>query len=291
MPLRVTWTGAYLYLCKKPKEKVLYVWFEAPIGYIAATQAWAKAHNKDWKEFWQDPATKLVHFVGKDNIVFHCLIFPVMLKAHGQYILPQNVPANEFMNLEGKKISTSRDHAIWLHDYLKDHPEGQDVLRYVLCAGAPETKDSNFTWQDLKAKNNNELVAIVGNFVHRTLVLMHKYFQGKVPPPGAQEDIDKAVLDQVRSLVKQISTSLEQYKISQSPGLVAGPGTCRQQVPGRYHPLENLCNRSFAHCNSFVHSAADRRSCSCSRHAFCAFYQPAIGRHARVLPNHLATSR
>ncbi|MCK4346252.1 MAG: methionine--tRNA ligase, partial [Bacteroidales bacterium] len=159
------------------KGKVLYVWFDAPIGYISAT----KELTKDWEKYWKDPETKLVHFIGKDNIVFHCIMFPAMLKAEGTYILPDNVPANEFLNLEGDKISTSRNWAVWLHEFLDDFKGKEDVLRYVLCANAPETKDNDFTWKDFQTRNNNELVAILGNFVNRTLVLTQKYFGGKVP--------------------------------------------------------------------------------------------------------------
>ena len=166
---------------REAKNKVLYVWFDAPIGYITATQEWAKMHHQDWAPFWKDPKTTLIHFAGKDNIVFHCIIFPTMLKAHGEFILPNHVPANEFLNLQGRKLSTSRNWAVWLHEYLADFTNQQDVLRYVLCVNAPETKDNDFTWQDFQAKNNNELVAILGNFVHRTFVLTHKYFQGIVP--------------------------------------------------------------------------------------------------------------
>lgn len=204
---------------KQSEGKVLYVWFEAPIGYISATQAWAKEQKKDWRLFWQHPNTKLIHFVGKDNIVFHCLIFPVMIKAHGGYILPENIPANEFMNLEGKKISTSRGHAIWLHEYLAKYPDQQDVLRYVLCAGAPETKDGDFTWKDFKAKNNHELVAVLGNFVHRTLMLIHKYFSGRVPEKGRLTDVDKAVVDQMQKLPGEIAMAIEDFKFRRALGL------------------------------------------------------------------------
>ena len=163
------------------KGKVLYVWFDAPIGYISATKEWAKKNKKKWQPYWKDKDTKLVHFIGKDNIVFHCIIFPVILKVKKNYILPENVPANEFLNLEGKKISTSKNWAVWLDEFLKDFPNQQDVLRYVLIANMPETKDSDFTWEDFQAKNNNELVAIMGNFVNRTLVLTIKYYDGIVP--------------------------------------------------------------------------------------------------------------
>ena len=196
--------------------KVLYVWFDAPIGYISATQEWAEAQGKDWRPFWQGDNTQLVHFVGKDNIVFHCIIFPTMLKAHGGFTLPTNVPANEFMNLEGRKISTSRNWAVWLHEYLADFPEQQDVLRYVLCANAPETKDSDFSWQDFQAKNNNELVAILGNFVNRTLVLVHKYFEGTVPTSGALTAIEETLVNYVKELPGQVGQSIEQFKFREA---------------------------------------------------------------------------
>lgn len=195
--------------------KVLYVWFDAPIGYISATKEWAHAHNRDWKPYWQDTNTQLVHFIGKDNIVFHCLIFPVMLEAHGDFILPKHVPANEFMNLEGNKISTSRNHAVWIKDYLKQLPDKQDVLRYVLCANAPENKDSDFTWQDFQAKNNNELVAIVGNFVHRSLVLMHKYYEGKVPPCRHIDATDAIVIRYLQDTPQQIAQRIEAFKFKE----------------------------------------------------------------------------
>ncbi|MCF8258829.1 MAG: methionine--tRNA ligase, partial [Flavobacteriales bacterium] len=156
--------------------KVLYVWLDAPIGYISATQQWAADNDKDWEPYWKDESTRLVHFIGKDNIVFHCIIFPIILKAHGGYILPQNVPANEFLNLEGDKLSTSRNWAVWLHEYLADYPDRKDALRYTLCSILPEAKDSEFTWKDFQARNNNELVAILGNFVNRAVVLTHKYY-------------------------------------------------------------------------------------------------------------------
>ena len=195
--------------------KVLYVWFDAPIGYISATKEWAHAHDRDWKPYWQDPNTQLVHFIGKDNIVFHCLIFPVMLHAHGDFILPKHVPANEFMNLEGKKISTSRNHAVWLPDYLKQLPDKQDVLRYVLCANAPENKDSDFTWQDFQAKNNNELVAILGNFVHRSLVLIHKYYEGKVPPCRHIDESDAIVIRYLQDTPQQVAQRIEAFKFKE----------------------------------------------------------------------------
>ena len=171
--------------------KVLYVWFDAPIGYISFTKEWAAAHNQDWEKWWKDKDTQLVHFIGKDNIVFHCIIFPCMLKAEGSYILPVNVPANEFLNLEGDKISTSRNWAVWLHEYLEEFPGKQDVLRYTLTSIAPETKDADFTWADYQAKNNNELLAIFGNLVNRTVVLTHKYYGGVIPEMGELTDYEK----------------------------------------------------------------------------------------------------
>ena len=170
--------------------KVLYVWFDAPIGYISSTKEWAEREGKDWRPFWQDKDTELVHFIGKDNIVFHCIIFPAMLKAEGSYILPTNVPANEFLNLEGNKLSTSKNWAVWLHEYLQDFPNQQDVLRYALTANAPETKDNDFTWKDFQARNNNELVAIFGNFINRVAVLTQKYYEGEVPAAGVLNATD-----------------------------------------------------------------------------------------------------
>lgn len=187
--------------------KVLYVWFDAPIGYISAT----KELTPDWEKYWKAEDSKMVHFIGKDNIVFHCIIFPAMLKAEGSYILPENVPANEFLNLEGDKISTSRNWAVWLHEYLEEFPEKQDVLRYVLTANAPETKDNDFTWKDFQARNNNELVAIFGNFVNRALVLTHKYFEGKVPSIGDLTDFDKETLAEIPVIKEQVEKNLETY--------------------------------------------------------------------------------
>lgn len=192
--------------------KVLYVWFDAPLGYISATQAWADAHGQDWKSFWQAPDTQLIHFAGKDNIVFHCIIFPAMLKAHGDFILPANVPVNAFLNLEGEKISTSRNWAVWLHAYLKDFPDQQDVLRYVLCINAPEHKDSDFSWEDFQAKNNNELVAILGNFIHRTFVLVHKYFDGVVPERSTMKATERALTAYLQQLPSQIGRAIEQFR-------------------------------------------------------------------------------
>jgi len=187
--------------------KVLYVWFDAPIGYISATK---ELRPNDWEKYWKDEDTKLVHFIGKDNIVFHCIIFPVMLKSSG-FILPENVPSNEFLNLEGDKISTSRNWAVWLHEYLEDFKGKQDVLRYVLTANAPETKDNDFTWKDFQARNNNELVAILGNFVNRCIVLTHKYFEGKVPQLNTLTDYDKQVLAEIPKLRKNIENQIENY--------------------------------------------------------------------------------
>ena len=189
--------------------KVLYVWFDAPIGYISATK---ELLPDTWQTYWQDPGTQLVHFIGKDNIVFHCIIFPVMLKAHGDYILPTNVPANEFLNLEGEKISTSRNWAVWLHEYLADFPGQADVLRYVLCANAPETKDNDFTWKDFQARNNNELVANLGNFVNRALVLTHKFFNGQVPAAANLTAEDQQVLQQLREFPARIGELIENYR-------------------------------------------------------------------------------
>ncbi|MBO5803819.1 MAG: methionine--tRNA ligase [Bacteroidales bacterium] len=193
--------------------KVLYVWFDAPIGYISNT---IEICPEDWETWWKDEETKMVHFIGKDNIVFHCIVFPSMLKAHGDYILPENVPANEFLNLEGDKISTSRNWAIWLHEYLRDFEGQQDVLRYVLCANAPETKDNDFTWKDFQTRNNSELVAIYGNFVNRAVVLTHKYFGGKVPANLKPEAIDAEVLAQIPELKKAIQENLENYRFREA---------------------------------------------------------------------------
>ena len=193
--------------------KVLYVWFDAPIGYISNTK---ELKPNDWEKWWKETDTKLVHFIGKDNIVFHCIIFPVMLKAEGSYILPENVPANEFLNLEGDKISTSRNWAVWLHEYLRDFPDKQDVLRYVLCANAPETKDNDFTWKDFQTHNNSELVAILGNFVNRTIVLTHKYFGGQVPNIGILNDSDRQMVEQMSQYPQKIGRSIEQYRFREA---------------------------------------------------------------------------
>lgn len=192
--------------------KVLYVWFDAPIGYISFTEEWAKKEGKNWEDYWKNDDTKLVHFIGKDNIVFHCIIFPTMLKEEGSYILPDNVPANEFLNLEGDKISTSRNWAVWLNEYLRDFPDKQDALRYSLIMNAPETKDNEFTWKDFQARNNNELLAVLGNFFQRVTVLTHKYYEGKVPEPSI-DNTDLATLSaQVQELKSKMNASIEQYK-------------------------------------------------------------------------------
>ena len=198
------------------ENKVLYVWFDAPIGYISATKDWAQQNNTDWEPYWKDKNTKLIHFIGKDNIVFHCIIFPSMLKAEGSYVLPTNVPANEFLNLEGQKLSTSKNWAVWLHEYLEDFPGKQDVLRYVLTANAPENKDNDFTWRDFQARNDNELVAIYGNFINRIVVLTHKYYQGVVPAPNHNIQVDEETLDELRQLPIQIATAVENYRFREA---------------------------------------------------------------------------
>lgn len=200
--------------------KVLYVWFDAPIGYISATKEWAEENGKNWEDYWKGENTELIHFIGKDNIVFHCIIFPTMLKAEGSYVLPENVPANEFLNLEGDKISTSRNWAVWLHEYLEDMPDKEDVLRYTLCANAPETKDNDFTWKDFQARNNNELVAILGNFVNRAVVLTHKYFEGKVPERQQLEKIDEEVINKIAEFPAVIAASLDKYRFREALGLL-----------------------------------------------------------------------
>ena len=194
--------------------KVLYVWFDAPIGYISNTKELCDANPEkwgNWEKWWKDEDTRLIHFIGKDNIVFHCLIFPTMMKAHGEYIMPDNVPANEFLNLEGDKISTSRNWAVWLHEYLADFPGKQDVLRYVLTANAPETKDNDFTWRDFQARNNNELVAILGNFVNRSLVLTHKYFDGVIPAAGELTDYDRATIEEFNGVKDSLNANIEEF--------------------------------------------------------------------------------
>jgi methionyl-tRNA synthetase len=197
---------------KNAKGKVLYVWFDAPIGYISAT----KELTPNWEKYWKDKDTRMIHFIGKDNIVFHCIIFPSMLNAEGTYILPDNVPANEFLNLEGEKISTSRNWAVWLHEYLEDFPGKQDVLRYSLCASAPETKDNDFTWKEFQARNNNELVAILGNFVNRTLVLTNNYYEGKVPSRGVTDKYDESVLKEIGKIRVNVETSIESFRFREA---------------------------------------------------------------------------
>ena len=198
--------------------KKLYVWFDAPIGYISATKEWATREGKDWEPYWKDADTKLVHFIGKDNIVFHCIIFPAMLKAEGSYILPDNVPANEFLNLEGNKLSTSKNWAVWLHEYLQDFPEKQDALRYALTANAPETKDNDFTWKDFQARNNNELAAIFGNFINRVVVLTNKYYNGIVPAPNEFSEVDEQTLAELKAYPAVISSSIERYRFREALG-------------------------------------------------------------------------
>ena len=196
--------------------KVLYVWFDAPIGYISSTKEWAAEKGIDWEPYWKDKDTKLLHFIGKDNIVFHCIIFPSMLKAEGSYVLPENVPANEFLNLEGNKISTSKNWAVWLHEYLEDFPDKQDVLRYTLTANAPESKDNDFTWKDFQARNNNELVAIFGNFINRVVVLTNKYYEGQVPSPATFTDVDEDTLSMLKKYPQIISKSIERYRFREA---------------------------------------------------------------------------
>ncbi|MEL1240637.1 methionine--tRNA ligase [Flavobacterium flavipallidum] len=198
--------------------KKLYVWFDAPIGYISSTKEWAAREGKDWEPYWKNENTKLVHFIGKDNIVFHCVIFPAMLKAEGSYILPENVPANEFLNLEGNKLSTSKNWAVWLHEYLEEFPDQQDVLRYALTSNAPETKDNDFTWKDFQARNNNELVAIFGNFINRVVVLTNKYYNGIVPTPNELTEVDEQTLAELQAYPEVISSSIERYRFREALG-------------------------------------------------------------------------
>ena len=201
---------------KDADGKVLYVWLDAPIGYISATKQWANDSGKNWEDYWKNKDTELIHFIGKDNIVFHCIIFPIILKAHGGYILPSNVPANSFLNLEGEKLSTSRNWAIWLHEYLEDFKGQEDSLRYVLCATAPESKDTDFTWKDFQARNNNELVAIFGNFINRVIVLTNKYWDGIVPPQNDLEDYDKEVLEKLKEFPEKIGSSIEKFRFREA---------------------------------------------------------------------------
>ena len=192
--------------------KVLYVWFDAPIGYISFTQEWAEKNDKNWKDFWQNEETDLIHFIGKDNIVFHCIIFPSMMKAHGDYIMPKNVPAFEFLNLENDKISTSRNWAVWAHEYVEDFPDQQDALRYTLLSSAPETKDNNFTWKDFQTKNNSELVGIFGNFINRVTVLTQKYYNGIVPQPNEFEQVDKDLYHEMQQIPEKIGKNLDEFR-------------------------------------------------------------------------------
>ncbi len=198
--------------------KKLYVWFDAPIGYISSTKEWAAREGKNWEDYWKKDDTKLVHFIGKDNIVFHCIIFPAMLKAEGSFILPENVPANEFLNLEGNKLSTSKNWAVWLHEYLEDFPDKQDSLRYALTSNAPETKDNDFTWKDFQARNNNELAAIFGNFINRVVVLTNKYYDGIVPQPNEFSAVDEQTLNELRAYPAVISSSIERYRFREAQG-------------------------------------------------------------------------
>ena len=219
--------------------KVLYVWFDAPIGYISAT----KELTKEWEKFWKEKDTRLIHFIGKDNIVFHCIIFPVMLKAYGEYILPDNVPANEFLNLENEKISTSRNWAVWLNEYLEDFPEKQDVLRYVITSIIPETKDSDFTWKDFQSKNNNELLAILGNFVNRVATLIHKYYQGEIPYPEKLSVVDKEVLSNIEKSKIEVERNIENFKFREAQQSMMnlfriGNKYFTESEPWKYHKTE-----------------------------------------------------
>jgi methionyl-tRNA synthetase len=198
--------------------KKLYVWFDAPIGYISSTKEWAAREGKNWEDYWKKDDTKLVHFIGKDNIVFHCIIFPAMLKAEGSFILPENVPANEFLNLEGNKLSTSKNWAVWLHEYLEDFPGKQDSLRYALTSNAPETKDNDFTWKDFQARNNNELASIFGNFINRVVVLTNKYYEGNVPQPNEFSAVDEQTLAELKAYPAVISSSIERYRFREAQG-------------------------------------------------------------------------
>ncbi|MEE2954029.1 MAG: methionine--tRNA ligase [Bacteroidota bacterium] len=197
---------------KNAKNKVLYVWLDAPIGYISATKEWAKQNGKNWEDYWQEKETDLIHFIGKDNIVFHCIIFPIILKIHGNYILPKNVPANEFLTLEGGKLSTSRNWAIWMHEYLEDFKGYEDAMRYVLCSTSPENKDTDFTWKDFQARNNNELVSIYGNFINRVLVLTNKYWDGIVPHCGSLNKYDKEIINKLIAAPKKIGEHISKYQ-------------------------------------------------------------------------------
>ncbi len=198
----------------------MYVWFDAPIGYISATKAWAEQNGENWEDYWKQDTTKLYHFIGKDNIVFHCLIFPALLHAHGDFILPENVPANEFMNLEGNKISTSRNWAVWLHEFIEDFPGKEDVLRYTLTANAPETKDNDFSWKDFQTKNKSELLDILGNFINRIMVLAHKHFEGKVPEENAHFDLEADIKEKIADTPKVVADALERFKFREAQSLM-----------------------------------------------------------------------
>ena len=250
--------------------KVLYVWFDAPIGYISNTKELCDSNPEQfgsWQKWWQDPETRLVHFIGKDNIVFHCLIFPSMLKAHGDYIMPDNVPSNEFLNLENDKISTSRNWAVWLHEYLVDFPNKQDVLRYVLTANAPETKDNNFTWKDFQERNNSELVAVYGNFVNRALQLTHKYWDGVVPACGELQDVDRQAIQEFKD-VKEKVEAISMYQVPRSTKRSNELGTNRQSLHYRMRALEGMEDRPETCGNHLEHLA----TAGCQpQHCFRAF--------------------
>ncbi len=238
------------------KGKVLYVWFDAPIGYISAT----KELTDEWEKYWKDEDTKLVHFIGKDNIVFHCIIFPVMLKSHGEYILPDNVPANEFLNLENNKISTSRNWAVWLNEYLDEFPDKQDVLRYVITSIIPETKDSDFTWKDFQAKNNNELLAILGNFVNRTLTLIYKYYGGEIPEPKNLQEEDVALLKEIGKIKELVAKNIENYKFREAQLQMmnlfrAGNKYLTESEPWKYHKTEPQRTRNILYVASQITAA------------------------------------
>ncbi|MBI2967329.1 MAG: methionine--tRNA ligase [Bacteroidetes bacterium] len=255
--------------------KVLYVWFDAPIGYISATKELAQEKNINWELYWKDKETKMVHFIGKDNIVFHCIIFPSMLRAHGDYILPENVPANEFLNLEGEKISTSRNWAVWLHEYLEDFPGKQDVLRYVLTAIAPETKDNDFTWKAFQARNNNELASIFGNFVNRIIVLTHKYHEGEVKERLQLTDADRNVLSQLPLFTKRTGAAIERFTFREALSEMMGisrmgnkyltdsePWKLVSSDPGRVETILNISLQITATlaivCRPFLPFTADK---------------------------------
>jgi methionyl-tRNA synthetase len=255
--------------------KVLYVWFDAPIGYISATREWASIHGRDWEPWWKDDETRLIHFIGKDNIVFHCIIFPSMLEKEGSFILPDNVPAFEFLNLENDKISTSRNWAVWLHEYMMDFPGKQDVLRYTLTANAPETKDNDFTWKDFQAKNNNELLAIFGNFINRTMVLTNKFFDGKVPELNGLSGEDKNVLEEIGTFPDKIGNSLDAFRFREAQANMMGlarignkyltdsePWKIFKDDPGKVSTILNIslqiCANLAILCEPFLPFTAER---------------------------------